>query len=111
MGYFPQFRIKLPPHFVGTMIPRRTHIQSKLRQGIKSLDFRGEKIVDRMADASLFAHLLIGSRKLRYSLNLKCLSLKAVLLDFPPQCRSRDIENLRSNSFIIAGIIQNSRRI
>ena len=41
MRDFPQFGIKLPPHFVGRMIPRPAHIQGKLGQGIESLDFRG----------------------------------------------------------------------
>ena len=35
------FGIKLPPHFVGGMIPRPAQIQGKLRQGIEPLDFRG----------------------------------------------------------------------
>ena len=37
---FPQRGIKLPPHFVGGMIPRPAHIQGQLCQGIESLDFR-----------------------------------------------------------------------
>ena len=41
MREFPQFGIKLPPHFVGGMIPRPAQIQGQLRQGIESLDFRG----------------------------------------------------------------------
>ena len=45
MRDFPQFGIKLPPHFVGSMIPRPAHIQGKLRQGIESFDFRGQKAV------------------------------------------------------------------
>ena len=53
---FPQRGIKLPPHFVGGMIPRPAHIQGKLRQGIEPLDVRGQKAVNRMADACLFAH-------------------------------------------------------
>ena len=53
---FPQRRIKPPPHFVGAMIPRPAHIQGQLRQGIESLDFRGQKAVSRVADAGLFAH-------------------------------------------------------
>ena len=56
MRDFPQFGIKLPPHFVGGMIPRPAHIQGQLRQGIESLDFRGQKAVDRVADTCLFAH-------------------------------------------------------
>ena len=36
----PKFGIKLPPHFVGGMIPRPAHIQGKLSQGIEPLDFR-----------------------------------------------------------------------
>jgi hypothetical protein len=35
-----QFGIKLPPHFVGSVIPRPAHIEGKLRQGIEPLDFR-----------------------------------------------------------------------
>ncbi len=58
MRDFPQFGIKLPPHFVGGMIPRPAHIQGQLRQGIESLDFRGQKIVDRVADAGLVCSLL-----------------------------------------------------
>ena len=56
MRDFPQFGIKLPPHFVGSMIPRPAHIQGQLGQGIEPLDFRGQKIVDRVADTGLFAH-------------------------------------------------------
>jgi len=56
MRDLPQFGIELPPHFVGGMIPRPTHIQGQLRQGIESLDFRGQKVVYRVADAGLFAH-------------------------------------------------------
>ena len=41
MRDLPQFGIKLPPHFVGGMIPRPVHIQGEFRQGIESLDFRG----------------------------------------------------------------------
>ena len=41
MRDLPQFGIKLPPHFVGGMIPRPAQIQGKLRQGIEPLDFRG----------------------------------------------------------------------
>ena len=37
----PQHRIQLPPHLVGGVVPRRTHIQGKLGQGIKPLDVRG----------------------------------------------------------------------
>ena len=56
MRDFPQFGIKLPPHFVGGMIPRPAHIQGQLRQGIESLDFRGKKVVYRVTDTCLFAH-------------------------------------------------------
>ena len=56
MRDLPQFGIKLPPHFVGGMIPRPAHIQGEFRQGIESLDFRGQKIVDGVAGAGLFAH-------------------------------------------------------
>jgi hypothetical protein len=38
---FPQFGIKLPPNFVGSMISRPAHIQGQFRKGIESLDFRG----------------------------------------------------------------------
>jgi hypothetical protein len=41
MRELPQQGIKLPPHLVGDMIPRPTHIQGKLGQGIESLDIRG----------------------------------------------------------------------
>jgi hypothetical protein len=41
MSQFPQYGIKLPPHFVGSMIPRPAHIQGKLGKGIESIDFRG----------------------------------------------------------------------
>ncbi len=41
MRDLPQCGIKLPPHFVGGMIPRPAHIQGQLRQGIESLDFGG----------------------------------------------------------------------
>ena len=52
----PQFGIKLAPHFVGRMIPRPAHVQRKLRQGIEALDFGGQKVVDRVADAGSFTH-------------------------------------------------------
>ena len=57
----PQFGIKLPPHFVGGMIPRPAHIQGQFRQGIEPLDFRGQKIVDWVAGTGLFAHDLLRS--------------------------------------------------
>jgi hypothetical protein len=41
MCNFPQFGIKVPPHLVGSVIPRPAHIQGKLRQGIEPVDFRG----------------------------------------------------------------------
>ena len=41
----PQFRIKLPPHFVGSMIPRPAQIQGQLSQGIEPLNFRRQKAV------------------------------------------------------------------
>src|SRR5208337_2718096 len=47
---------KLPPHFVGRMIPRPAHIQGQLRQGIESFDFRGQETVDRVADTRWLAH-------------------------------------------------------
>jgi hypothetical protein len=53
---FPQFGIKVPPHSVSGMIPRRAHIQRKLGQGIKSFDFRGQKAVDRVVGTRLVAH-------------------------------------------------------
>ena len=56
MRDFPQFGIKLPPHFVGGMIPRPAHIQGEFRQGIEPLDLRGQQVVDRVADAGFFAH-------------------------------------------------------
>ncbi len=39
MRELPQYGIKLPPHFIGGMIPRPTHIQGEFRQRIESLDF------------------------------------------------------------------------
>jgi hypothetical protein len=59
MRDFPQFRIKLPPHFVGSMIPRPAHIQGQLGKGIEPLDFRGQEAVYRVADTSLFTHTII----------------------------------------------------
>ena len=56
MRDLPQFGIKLPPHFVGGMIPRPTHIQGEFRQGIESLNFRGEEMVYGVADTRMFAH-------------------------------------------------------
>ena len=56
MRELPQYGIQLPPHFVGGMIPRRTQIQGQLGQGIEPLDFRGEKIVDGVADTGVCAH-------------------------------------------------------
>ncbi len=53
---FPQDRIKGAPHFVGSMVPRPTQIQGKLRQGIKPLDCRGQKTVYRMTDTSVLAY-------------------------------------------------------
>ena len=41
MRDLPQFGIELPPHFVGSVIPRPAHIQGEFRQGIESLDFGG----------------------------------------------------------------------
>ena len=41
MRDLPELGIKLPPHFVGGMIPRPVHIQGELGQGIESLDFGG----------------------------------------------------------------------
>ena len=58
MRDFPQFGIKLPPYLVGSMIPRPAHIQGEFRQGIEPFDFRGQKVVDRVAEASSFAHRL-----------------------------------------------------
>ena len=37
----PQIGIELPPHFVGSVIPRPAHIQGEFRQGIEPFDFRG----------------------------------------------------------------------
>jgi hypothetical protein len=56
MRDLPQFGIKLPPHFVSGMIPRPVHIQGEFRQGIESVDFRGQEIVDWMADTGVLAH-------------------------------------------------------
>ena len=52
----PQRRIKLTPHFVSSMVPRPAHIQGQLRQGIESLNLRGQKAVYRVADTCLLAH-------------------------------------------------------
>lgn len=38
---FPERGIKLPPYFVGRVIPRPAQIQSQLGQGIETLDFGG----------------------------------------------------------------------
>ena len=56
MREFPQRGIKLPPYIIGGMIPRPSHIQGKLGQGIDSLDVRREKTVDWLANGYLFAH-------------------------------------------------------
>ena len=56
MRDLPQFRIKLPPHIVGSMIPRPMHVQGELRQGIDSFGFRRQEMVCRVADTGLFAH-------------------------------------------------------
>ena len=37
----PQAGIKPPPHFVGGVIPRPAHVQSKLRQGVEPFDLGG----------------------------------------------------------------------
>jgi hypothetical protein len=57
MGELPQHGIQLPPYLVGGMIPRRTHIQGKLGQGIKSLYVGGKKTRLRVADSYLFVHV------------------------------------------------------
>ena len=54
----PQFGIKLPPHFVGGMIPRPMHIQGERRQRIESFDLRGQETVYGVAGTDLFAHNL-----------------------------------------------------
>ena len=36
----PQRGIKLPPHFVGAMIPRPAQVQRQLRQGIEAFNIR-----------------------------------------------------------------------
>ena len=56
MRDLPQFGIELPPHFVGSMIPRPMHIQGEFRQGIDSLDFCRQEMVSGVADTGLFAH-------------------------------------------------------
>jgi hypothetical protein len=38
------------------MIPRPAHIQGQFGKGIEPRDFRWQKVVDRVADAGLFAH-------------------------------------------------------
>ncbi len=45
----PQVGIKLPPHFVGSVIPRPAHIQGEFRQGIEAFDFRGQETVHGVA--------------------------------------------------------------
>jgi hypothetical protein len=37
----PQFGIKLPPNFVGSVVPRPSQIQSEFRQRIESVDSSG----------------------------------------------------------------------
>ena len=59
MRDFPQFGIKLPPHFVGGVIPRPAHIQGEFRQGIEPLDFRGQKIVDGVGATAVLAHYCV----------------------------------------------------
>ena len=56
MRQVPQNRIQITPYFVGGMIPRPVQIQSKLRQQIKPIDFRGKEIVDRVTDTGLLIH-------------------------------------------------------
>jgi hypothetical protein len=68
---FPKRRIKLLPYFVASMIPRPAHIQGRLSQGIESLQVRGQKTVDRLADTGLLAHGL---------------SFKFVLTGIPGSC-------------------------
>ena len=48
--------IELAPQVVGSVIPRPTHIQGQLGQGIESLDFRGQQAVSRVADTCWFTH-------------------------------------------------------
>ncbi len=64
---FPEFGIKLPPHFVGSMIPRPAQIQGQLRQGIESIDFRGPKVVCRTDCSFVHPH---GSNLAKWSLGL-----------------------------------------
>ena len=53
---FPQGRVKLAPYRVGGMVPGPAHVEGQFGQGIKSLNFRGHEIVNRVADASGCAH-------------------------------------------------------
>ena len=52
----PQFGIKLPPDFVGRMIPRPPQIQGQLRQRIETLDLGGKQIVERVTGTGCVAH-------------------------------------------------------
>ncbi|MDO8946483.1 MAG: hypothetical protein Q7U88_04915 [Desulfocapsaceae bacterium] len=73
MRDLPQLGIKLPPYFIGSMIPRPVHIQSQLGKGIKAFNFRGEKIVEGMADTGLICHSC---------LSFSCLEIEITM---PPQ--------------------------
>jgi len=56
MRDFPQSGIKLSPNMIGGMIPGPAHVQSKFRQGIETVDFSGQEIIDRVAYTGLPAH-------------------------------------------------------
>jgi hypothetical protein len=43
MSQVPQNRIKLSPYFVGSMIPRPSHIQRKFSQGIETINIGGQR--------------------------------------------------------------------
>jgi len=56
MRDLPQFGIKMPPYFVGGVIPRPMHVQREFRQRVEALDSGGQEVVYRVADARLVAH-------------------------------------------------------
>ena len=56
MREVPQHRIQLQPQLIGSMIPRRTHIQGKLGQEMESLYVLGQKTILRVSNPCLFAH-------------------------------------------------------
>lgn len=59
MRDLPQSGIKLPPHFVGGMIPGPVHVQGEFRQRIEPRNFHREEIVDGVSDTGKLAHDLL----------------------------------------------------